>query len=89
MDTKGKTIWDKTIGMYEVMNNPTISYIRMLDDGRISLRGHVVTEKPAEGSDPKYHFWEGWINIKGEMSQKAGDILDWSNPDWEKRYRPE
>lgn len=88
-DTKGEILWDKTIGKYDVMDNPTISYIRMLDDGSISLRGHVVTEQPEEGSDPKYHFWEGWINAKGELTQKAGDILDWSNPDWEKRYRPE
>jgi hypothetical protein len=49
----------------------------------------VVKEKPEEGKDPKYHYWEGWLTSKGLLTQKAGDVIDWSNQEWEKKYKPE
>jgi len=81
--------WDKMIGEYGLVNNPTISYIRSLEDNRISLRGHMVKQPPPQGEDPKYCFWEGWIDNKGKLTQKTGAIIDWSNPDWEKFFKPE
>ncbi len=89
MDKTGKILWDKTIGKYDVMNNPSFSYIRALSDGRIALRGHIVTEKPVEGKDPIYHYWEGWINYQGKLTQKTGAVLDWSKPEWKKLFKPE
>ena len=89
LDKKGKILWDKTLGKYTLMNNPTISYLKALPDGRIEFRGHVVKETPAKGKDPVYRYWEGWINSKGVYTQKSGDVLDWSNPDWKKLYEPE
>ena len=89
LDKKGTILWDKTIGKYELVNSPTFSYIRSLSDGRISLRGHMVTEKPAEGKDPQYHYWEGWINSQGKLTQKTGVVIDWANKEWEKKFKPD
>jgi hypothetical protein len=85
----GTVLWDKYIGSFDLLNSPTVSYIKALPDGRIALRGHVVKEKPEEGKDPKYHYWEGWLTSKGLLTQKAGDVIDWSNQEWEKKYKPE
>lgn len=85
----GTVVWEKFLDACSLLNNPTVSYIRSLSDGRIALRGHVVTEKPAEGKDPRYHFWEGWLNSKGILTQKKGSVIDWSNKEWEKKFRPE
>jgi hypothetical protein len=85
----GNVIWDKYLGGFTLMNNPTVSYLRQLKDGRIAMRGHVVTEKQIEGKDPVYHFWEGWINSKGIVTQKAGDPIDWSKPEWQDKFKPE
>jgi len=85
----GAIIWDKIIGECEMVNNPTIAYIRSLKDGRVALRGHVATQKPGKGEDPKYRYWEGWIDNKGKLTQKAGDVIDWANQDWEKLFEPE
>jgi hypothetical protein len=85
----GTLIWDKFIGSCQLLNSPTVSYIKALDDGRIALRGHIVTEQPEKGKDPKYHYWEGWLNTKGVLTQKAGEILDWSDPSWKDKYKPE
>ena len=81
--------WDKFIGPCYLENNPTVAYIRAMSDGRIALRGQAVTEKPDEGKDPAYHFWEGWINNKGILTQKTGDVIDWANQDWKKKFGPE
>lgn len=89
LDESGVIKWDKYIGSCNVVNNPTVAYIRSLDDGRIALRGQVVTDHPVPGKDPVYHFWEGWLNNKGVLTQKAGDVIDWSKPDWKKRFSPE
>jgi hypothetical protein len=88
-DKAGKLLWDKTLGAYTVMNNPTVSYIRPLTDGRIYMRGHVVKEKPLEGKDPVYSYWEGWLNSAGVLTQKAGEVIDWSKDDWQKKFKPE
>lgn len=85
----GKIVWDKTIGTYQLMNSPTVSYIRALKDGRIYMRGHVVTDKPEKDMDPKYRFWEGWINSQGKLTQKSAEVIDWSNQEWQKKFRPE
>jgi len=85
----GSIIWDKIIGDCELVNNPVIAYIKALDDGRIALRGHIVIKKPDKGKDPEYCYWEGWIDNKGILKQKTGDIIDWANQDWQKLFKPE
>jgi len=84
----GIILWDNIIGECAQLNNPIIAYIRSLEDGRISLRGHIAIKKPAKGEDPKYYFWEGWIDDKGKLTQKTGDVIDWANQDWEKLFKP-
>ncbi|MEX1239497.1 MAG: hypothetical protein WEB30_07260, partial [Cyclobacteriaceae bacterium] len=71
-DKKGKLLWDKTLGAYTLMNNPVVSYIRPIEDGRIYMRGQIVKEKPLEGKDPVYRYWEGWLDSTGKLTQKAG-----------------
>jgi len=88
-DKKGKQLWDKTLGAYTLMNNPTVSYIRALKDGRIYMRGHVVKEKPVEGKDPVYRYWEGWLDSTGKLTQKAGELIDWAKGEWQKKFSPE
>lgn len=88
-DKEGNLLWDKTLGTYTVMNNPTISYIRSLTDGRIYLRGHIVKEKPVEGKDPVYRYWEGWLNSAGKFTQKAGEVIDWAKGEWKTKFQPE
>jgi len=85
----GSVVWDKIIGECGLVNNPTIDYIRSLEDGRIALRGHVVTQKPSAGEDPKYLYWEGWMDSKGKLTQKTGEVIDWANQDWQKLFQPE
>ncbi len=89
LNTTGAIVWDKFIGSCSLVNNPTIAYIRALDDGRIALRGQVVTKAPVKGEDPKYQFWEGWMNSKGVLTQKTGDVIDWKKQDWQKLFKPE
>jgi hypothetical protein len=88
-DKTGKLLWDKTLGAYTLMNNPTVSYIRPTKDGKIYMRGHVVKEKPAEGKDPVYRYWEGWLDSTGKLTQKAGDTIDWAKDEWQKKFKPE
>jgi hypothetical protein len=88
-DKNGKVLWDKTLGAYTVMNNPIISYIRLLPDGKIYLRGHVVTDKPEEGKDPVYRYWEGWLDNTAKLTQKSGDVIDWAKDDWQKKFKPD
>jgi len=88
LDRNGTIMWDKIIGECAQINNPIIAYIRSLEDGRIALRGHVATKKPRNGEDPKYYYWEGWIDHKGNLTQKTGDAIDWANQDWEKLFKP-
>jgi hypothetical protein len=88
-DKSGKLLWDKTLGAYTLMNNPVVSYIRALADGRIYMRGHVVKEKPVEGKDPVYRYWEGWISSTGTLTQKAGEVIDWGKDEWQKKFKPE
>jgi hypothetical protein len=83
----GTLLWDKTFGTYDVMNSPTISYIHALPNGRIELRGHIVTDKPAEGKDPVYRDWDGWLDAKGNLTQKTGNTIDWSKGEWQKRLK--
>ncbi len=89
IDAGGNLFWDKTIGNYDPINNPIISYIRALDDGRISLRGHNCNEIPPDGEDHAARFWEGWISPAGNLTQKTGDVIDWNNPDWQKKFSPD
>jgi hypothetical protein len=85
----GTLLWDKILGTYTLLNRPTVSYVHMLKDGRIEMRGHVVREKPAEGKDPSYHYWQGWYSSKGILTEKTGEIIDWSNPVWQEKFKPE
>lgn len=90
LNKSGSVVWDKFIGSCQLINNPTVSYIKSLPDGRIALRGHVVKEKPPEGMDPTYYFWEGWLNSKGVLTQKTGPVIDWSKQEeWKSRLKPE
>jgi hypothetical protein len=89
INNKGVQLWDKMLGTYTLLNNPVVSYVHTLNDGRIEMRGHIVTEKPLEGKDPVYHFWQGWLNSKGVLTSKTGDVLDWKNPEWKNKFKPE
>ena len=85
----GATMWDKFIGSGYQVNNPTIAYIRALNDNRIELRGQVITQAPPKGQDPKYFFWNGWLNSKGVLTQKTGEVIDWHKQEWQKLFKPE
>lgn len=85
----GTIVWDKFIGSCNLVASPTVSYIRSLSDGRIAMRGHVVKVKPLEGKDPQYNFWEGWLDKTGKLTQKSGDVIDWKNEEWKKKFNPE
>jgi hypothetical protein len=86
---KGTLLWDKMLGTYTLLNRPTVSYIRTLKDGRIEMRGHVAKEKPLQGKDPVYHYWQGWFNSKGFLTEKVGEVIDWNNPEQQKKFKPE
>jgi hypothetical protein len=88
-DKTGKLLWDKTLSAYTLMNNPIVSYIKSTNDGRIYMRGHVVKEKPVEGKDPVYRYWEGWFDSTGKLTQKAGEPIDWAKDEWQKKFKPE
>ncbi len=87
--SKGEPLFDKMLGSYTLLNNPVVSYVRTLDDGRIEMRGHIVNEKPLPGKDPVYHYWQGWCNSKGVITTKTGDVIVWENPEWMKKFKPE
>lgn len=87
--SKGVLLWDKMLGAYTLVNNPVISYVRTRDAGRIEMRGHVVKTKPVEGKDPVYYYWQGWYNSKGILTTKIGDVIDWSKPEWQSKFKPE
>jgi len=90
LNKSGAVLWDKFIGSCYLVNNPTVSYIRALSDGRIALRGHVVTQKPPEGKDPVYYYWEGWLDKTGKLTQKTGPVIDWTKQEeWQSRLKPE
>ncbi len=86
---KGILLWDKMLGNYTMINNPVVSFVRTVDGGRIEMRGHIATEQPLPGKDPSYHYWQGWYTSKGILKTKVGDIIDWSNPLWMKKFKPE
>lgn len=88
-DKNGKLLWDKTLGAYTQMNNPVVSYIREEKDGRIYLRGHIVKDKPLEGKDPVYRYWEGWLDSTGKLTQKVNDPIDWAKDEWQKKFKPD
>jgi hypothetical protein len=88
-DKLGNLLWDKTIGEYNTVNNPTISYIHLQKDGRLALRGHKVIEKPKGDDDPQYLFWEGWMNSKGELTQQTGKVIDWASKEWQEWFKPD
>ena len=90
LNKSGAVMWDKFIGSCYLVNNPTVSYIRALSDGRIALRGHVVTQKPPEGKDPIYYYWEGWLDKAGKLTQRTGAAIDWKKQEeWQSRLKPE
>ncbi len=90
LNKSGAILWDKFIGSCNLVNNPTVSYIRALSDGRIALRGHVVKETPPEGKDPTYYYWEGWLDKAGKLTQKTGAVIDWKKQEeWQSRLKPE
>ena len=48
-----------------------------------------MIDKPVQGKDPVYRYWEGWIDSKGVYTQKTGDVIDWAKKEWQKLYDPE
>jgi hypothetical protein len=42
-----------------------------------------------EGKDPSYVYWEGWLDATGKLTQKTGEVIDWSNKDQQKKFEPE
>jgi len=89
-DKTGKLLFDKTLSKYTLMNNPVVSYIKTAEDGRIYMRGHVVTDKPEKDKDPVYRYWEGWLDAKGALTQKVNEPIDWKEKKWmEKVFKPE
>jgi hypothetical protein len=86
---KGVLLWEKMLGNFSSLNNPIVSYVRTLDDGRIEMRGHIAIEKALPGKDPVYHYWQGWYNSKGILTTKTGDVIDWKNPEWKSKFKPE
>lgn len=77
------------MGTFTLLNNPTVSYIKPEKDGKIYMRGHVVKDKPAEGKDPVYFYWEGWLEVTGKLVQKANEPIDWKQDKWQKIFKPE
>lgn len=84
----GTLLWDKYLGVFSGINNPVVSWIRTADNG-LSLRGHIAPTKPAEGKDPEYRFWDASINSKAVVTKKIGDVIDWSKPEWQEKFKPE
>jgi hypothetical protein len=87
-DKNGKLLWDKLIGKFSPLNNPIVSYIKPAADGRIYVRGHLARDKKRNG-DPRYLFWEGWLDATSKLTQKTGEEIDWKKPEWQKRFQPE
>jgi len=85
----GTLLWDKYLGVFSAINNPVVSWIRSDTGSSVSLRGHIATEKPPEGKDPVYHFWEATLSSKGVITRKIGEVIDWSKPEWQERFKPE
>lgn len=80
--TRGGSLrWEIMLGGYSAEGSPHCSYIKLLEDGRIELRGHVgkIIE---QGKDPEYYFWTGWLNSDGELTQEIGPEIDWSSSAW-------
>ncbi len=87
-DKTGKLLWDKTIGKAAALNNPIVSYVKTSEDGKIYMRGHVGYETKENG-DPKYLYWEGWLDATGKLTQKATEEIDWKKDEWQKKFKPE
>jgi hypothetical protein len=87
-DKTGKLLWDKTIGKAAALNNPIVSYVKTTEDGKVYMRGHVAYEKQANG-DPKYLYWEGWLDATGKLTQKTGEEIDWKKDEWQKKFKPD
>jgi len=85
----GILLWDKILGTYTLLNRPTVSYVHMLKDGGIEMRGHVAKEKPLPGKDPVLHYWQGWFHSIGVLTEKRGEIIDWKNEEQQKKFKPE
>jgi hypothetical protein len=85
----GVLLWDKILGTYTLLNRPTVSYVRTLKDGKIEMRGHIVKDKPLQDKDPDYRYWQGWFDSKGVLTQKTGEIIEWKNEEWQKKFKPE
>ena len=80
LDSEGSVVWDKLIGEFGLVNSPTFSWIRINEDGKVEMRGHIVTEFVEEDERPVYHYWRGWLDSEGNLNQEIGDALDWSDP---------
>lgn len=82
LDAQGNLLWDKMVGEFTLLNNPTIGRIMKLSDGSIQLRGQVVIDEPVEGHDPQYRFWEAMLSWEGQLKQEVGGVIDWKQDDW-------
>ena len=84
-DKTGKLVFDKLIGKPAALNNPIVSYVKPTTEGKIYMRGHIAKEKKENG-DPKYLYWEGWIDATGKLTQATGEEIDWAKQEWQKAY---
>ncbi|MBP9069590.1 MAG: hypothetical protein KBG47_08780 [Bacteroidia bacterium] len=87
-DKTGKLVFDKLIGKPAALNNPIVSYVKPTTEGKIYMRGHIAKEKKENG-DPKYLYWEGWIDATGKLTQATGEEIDWAKQEWQKKFKPE
>ena len=85
----GKLVWDKLMGTFTLLNRPTFSYIRSEPNGKIYLRGHIVKNAPPAGKDPDSRYFEGWLDDSGKLTQRSGDVIDWKNDEWQKKFKPD
>ena len=84
----GTQLWDKYLGVFASVNNPTVSWIQTGENGLL-MRGQIAPAKPEEGKDPVSKFWDASINSRGVVTAKIGDVIDWAKPEWQAKFKPE
>jgi len=85
----GEKLWDKLIGDFTLVNRPTFSYIHVIENGKVELRGHIVLDEPAPDKDPQYYFWSAFLNAEGKVEAETGKPIDWANDNWKAWYQAE
>lgn len=81
-DKNGDIIWDKMLADFTKKNNPHCSYIRLLDNNKLELRGHIVLDSELENKEFDYHYWRGWLDNKGNLQHEVTEVIKWSSDKW-------